>query len=221
MDLVVRAKTAEKKRKKHFELSRRVDRTIYCFSFCSYFLRFVIYWPSDFFLSDFYCFTWNGAVILFANSASRAYWEYFQDWKWETCIAKKSVCYVTNGINEKEHYSKQRLLSVLPKGTFRTQHYTVAMESMTPLWHTTPCMLSHTHTVYYKNKREHKHSTHSSLRNPWAIDGNWPAPRPNWPTPPTGAVPNSVWLGDRWPTQSRYLPSNRNSWHAQRPYLHK
>lgn len=53
---------------------------------------------------------------------------------------------------------------------------------MTPLWHTTPCIrslthtLDHIHRVYYENKRPHKHSSHSSLRNPGAVGSNWPAP---------------------------------------------
>lgn len=123
---------------------------------------------------------------------------------------------------------KNPSLSLLPKETFHTQHLAVVMQSVTPLWHITPCILclshtlDHTHGVDYKNKRPHKHYSPSSLRNPRAIGGNRPAPASR-PSPPTGAVPSSVWfgLGDRWPTQSRYLPSNRNPWLAQRPYLHK
>lgn len=91
---------------------------------------------------------------------------------------------------------------------------------MTALWHTTACILcvchtlDHTHRVYYENKRPHKNSSHSSLRNPGAVGANWLGP-------PTVATINSVWFWDQRPTQRRYLPSNRNSWPAQRPHLHK
>lgn len=63
-----------------------------------------------------------------------------------------------------------------------TQHLAITTKRMTPLWHTAPYThsnthtLDHTHRVYYVNMWPHKHCSHSSLRNPGTISGNWPAP---------------------------------------------
>lgn len=149
------------------------DYTTYCFFYFYYFAR-----------------NWR-RVFFFASrgheSAIKNVFKPGPDMRHHALQTTRATCFrlygcnlcVTNGINEKQHYMKC-LLNLLPKQTFYTQHLAVPMESMTTTWHTTPCTLSftldHTHKAYYKNKWAHKHYSHSSLRNPRTISGNWSVP---------------------------------------------
>lgn len=158
------------------------------------------------------------------------YWEYVMFWagrevRGHALQSERDlifwVCYITNGINEKQQTRSPQSVTYrnLPHAAlpWKAWHHCGTLYHVYSPSHTDQI----THIEFTMRTSDHI-NTQATALNPGAIGSNWlggcsAGVRPLEPSPAVFGLT----LGTAGTTQRRYLASNRNSWHAQSPHLYK